>query len=722
MIPLVATLALVASAEPTRRIALLVGDNDGGPSRTTLRYAHRDADQMASVMQDLGGVQAEDAIVLYDPTKAELLAAFDQVNLELEADRGSGEFLFYYSGHSDEEGLLLGSDVLQYRELKSRLDTLPARVRLGILDSCASGSMILTKGGKPVPAFLGDESIQVDGSAYITSSADDEVSQEAERISGSYFTHYLASGLRGAADATGDGRVTLEEAYGYAYDETLAQTEKTQHGPQHAMRTVNLTGKGELVLTDLALTTASLVLDESLAGRALIRDAEGHLVIELRKIAGRPVELGLAEGPYTVTIVNGDDQYGSAAVTLSNGASVRLAATELDWQMADPTVARGDVPAVPPAAVVSGPDEPRRLWPRFALLPGVFPHPEGVDSFVVSAVASDSTALRGTAVSMGAHWVTGRADGTIAAMGFTSAGELHGLELSMGANVVTGAGTGSQLTMGANVTGDQFQGFQGSMGANVANGDVRGLQATMGGNIAIGALRGVQLTTGFNWAGPDSVGTQLASVNIARDLRGAQIGGVNVGTDVRGFQLGLVNIGRDVHGTQIGLINVARDVKGVPIGLLSFEKEGRHDFQVYASESDLFNVDLKLGGDYVHTVLGGGGNAEHAYTSFGFGAHLPSDHLWMDVDLVQTAYIKLGTTTLADGELSGPFSRPPTGVVRLRGVVGLQVAKEFAPFAGASMNFRIPGNYRLVDVAPDLLVGPDEDVIAWPGLFAGVQF
>jgi len=40
-------------------------------------------------------------------------------------------------------------------------------------------------------------------------------------------------GLRGAADASGDGRVTLGESYQFAFQETLAQTTTTQGGAQH---------------------------------------------------------------------------------------------------------------------------------------------------------------------------------------------------------------------------------------------------------------------------------------------------------------------------------------------------------------------------------------------------------------------------------------------------------------------------------------------------------
>jgi hypothetical protein len=56
------------------------------------------------------------------------------------------EVLVYYSGHSDEEGLLLKGDKVGYRELRQRLEQLPADVRIVVLDSCSSGSLTRAKG------------------------------------------------------------------------------------------------------------------------------------------------------------------------------------------------------------------------------------------------------------------------------------------------------------------------------------------------------------------------------------------------------------------------------------------------------------------------------------------------------------------------------------------------------------------------------------------------
>ncbi len=86
----------------------------------------------------------------------------------------------------------------------------------------------------------------------LTSSASDEDSQESDAIGGSYFSHHLASGLLGGADRSGDGRVTLFEAYAYAYDRTVADTAESAAGAQHPTFSYDLAGNGDLVLTDVA--------------------------------------------------------------------------------------------------------------------------------------------------------------------------------------------------------------------------------------------------------------------------------------------------------------------------------------------------------------------------------------------------------------------------------------------------------------------------------------
>ena len=55
--------------------------------------------------------------------------------------------------------------------------------------------------------------------------------------------------MRGDADRDHDGRVTLDEAYAYAYGRTVAATAATRAGAQHPTYAFDLKGAGDVVLT-----------------------------------------------------------------------------------------------------------------------------------------------------------------------------------------------------------------------------------------------------------------------------------------------------------------------------------------------------------------------------------------------------------------------------------------------------------------------------------------
>lgn len=297
-------------AGPVQRYLLVAGANQGGLDRPKLQYAVSDAERFAKVLVDLGGVAPADQIVLKEPRLRDFLQALDHLSSRVSEGRRTAaagatsrtEVLVYYSGHADEKGLLFGEDRYSYRSLRDRLDQIPADVRIAVLDACASGAFTRIKGGRKRPAFLVDESASMRGHAFLTSSAESEAAQESDRIGASYFTHYLVSGLHGAADTSGDRKVTLNEAYQFAFNETLGRTEQTKGGPQHPSYDITLSGSGDVVMTDVRQTSATLVLGETLAGRFFIRDAAKHLVVELYKPAGRTIELGLEPDNYEIRV------------------------------------------------------------------------------------------------------------------------------------------------------------------------------------------------------------------------------------------------------------------------------------------------------------------------------------------------------------------------------------------------------------------------------------
>ena len=94
-------------------------------------------------------------------------------------------------------------------------------MRILVIDSCRSGAVTRVKGGRPAPPILLGDTQELDGEGVIvlTASAAGEDAQESDQLGGSFFTHYLLSGLRGAADDNGDQVVTVAEAFSYTRDQ-----------------------------------------------------------------------------------------------------------------------------------------------------------------------------------------------------------------------------------------------------------------------------------------------------------------------------------------------------------------------------------------------------------------------------------------------------------------------------------------------------------------------
>ena len=297
---LATALTTEAQAEVVRR-ALLVGANDGGIDLPTLRYTQNDVARMQEVLVELGGFDPEDIVVLQGPTQA-------QLEVELEATPHLSEedlFLFYYSGHADARGLRLGDDVYEFDRLKGHFAEIDADVKLGILDACRSGQITQSKGAVVVDPFLAD-SLDAQGEAWITASSGDELAQESRSLQGSFFTHHLVAGMRGAAD-NGDGVVSLGEAYSYAYSQTVERTSaagQTQH-PEYDFR---IAGKGDLALTTLSKATSHVTLAAGYGGEiAILRD--GILVAEVDKPRDQEMTLALQPGTYTMRRREGEKVY-----------------------------------------------------------------------------------------------------------------------------------------------------------------------------------------------------------------------------------------------------------------------------------------------------------------------------------------------------------------------------------------------------------------------------
>ena len=250
---------------------ILVGTNVGGAGQQTLRYAEDDARKMADVLRQLGRYGNADLRVLVRPDGKQLLATIDDVAAKMRAHQAKGEqavLIFYYSGHARAGSFSLGGEELAVTTLRERLRQIPSTLTLVVLDACQSGQFARFKGVEPAADFSYNSvsKLTTKGIAVMASSTAQELSQESDELHSSYFTHHLIVALRGAADADGDGRVSLDEAYKYAYRRTLAATSQTQVGGQHATLETDLAGQGDVPVTYPADARSQLELPGALFG------------------------------------------------------------------------------------------------------------------------------------------------------------------------------------------------------------------------------------------------------------------------------------------------------------------------------------------------------------------------------------------------------------------------------------------------------------------------
>ncbi len=317
---LLVAMTLSGSAGTASRLAVVVGNNDGGSGKGELRYAEADARRVAELFGTLGHVGELELLLGEDAGALE--AALDRVTAQARRASEPPVVLFFYSGHADDQALLMGESRFAFATLRQRLQALPARVTIAFVDACQSGRLTRTKGGKVVPVVdvRFEDNRSYSGHVFVTSSAVGEVSQEADEIEASFFTHYLLSGLRGAADLSGDGQVSLDEAYQYVYRHTLLRTSGTFTGPQHPTYDVDVTGRGELILTRLEAADGALLWPAELAGTYLVRARRGGaLFAEVVKERGAPLRLALPAGQYEVARLESDAQRVKAVALAATG-------------------------------------------------------------------------------------------------------------------------------------------------------------------------------------------------------------------------------------------------------------------------------------------------------------------------------------------------------------------------------------------------------------------
>jgi hypothetical protein len=217
-----------------RRLALVVAtETYGDPSLRQLRAPARDIKDLTDVLADpeVGGFTVTSVI---DKAAHEIRLAIEEF---LDDRRTDDLLLVYLSCHglvdprrrlffaaSDTLKNRLAATGVEAQWLLDQLDDCRARRQVVILDCCFSGAFANTAKGDADLGLAERFNAAGRGRVVLTASRGSEYSFEGEPVPGStmpgsIFTSALVDGIRsGAADMDKDGLISVDDAYGYAFD------------------------------------------------------------------------------------------------------------------------------------------------------------------------------------------------------------------------------------------------------------------------------------------------------------------------------------------------------------------------------------------------------------------------------------------------------------------------------------------------------------------------
>ncbi len=335
MATLLACVAFVGPARAAgRRYLLAFGENLGAADDVPLRYAEQDARNFADTLRSVGGVRAEDAKVETELTaaKVETLLAVARQRLRAEG-AGRNDLLYVYvSAHAGEGELHLRGTRLPLGSLRTFVDEAPVGVAILVVDTCNAAWRNRQKGLEPVTTrTVAIERAEVEGRVFIASSGPTESALESDRFGGSYFTGHLVAGLRGAADTSRDGQVTLQEAFAYAYSRTIESSlgSGTHQTPHYEME---IQGQRDIVLSEPSKARGLLSLQVERAGDWSASPLDSDGPAERFAKGSGPVLFALEPGVWRVRTAMGDADLQDDVTILDGGVTTIDDALMSAWE------------------------------------------------------------------------------------------------------------------------------------------------------------------------------------------------------------------------------------------------------------------------------------------------------------------------------------------------------------------------------------------------------
>jgi hypothetical protein len=496
---------------------------------------------------------------------------------------------------------------------------------------------------------------------------------------------------------------------------------------------MNLAGTGDVVMTDLRSMNAGLDIGEDVEGRLFIRDERGELVAELYKKAGRPINLGLAAGKYSVRLER-PAEYKEASVTLQDNYRAQLTQKQFSAIVAEKTTLRGEIARRGDCA--SGDTTACSL--------DSLDH-NGKFRVTFNLVDKDREARKGLQMGL---FVT-RTDSymlgsQISIFANIARKEMHGLQLTAVFNGAKEHFEGAQVSGVMNYAGS-FNGIQVSPVINVAKENSSGVQVSATMNVTRDSLNGVQVAPAVNYARETKAqisaalnaakksGVQVtAALNAAKESDVQVATAMNVAGKLNTAQVSVLNIAGRADGRQVGILNICGHCEKTPVGLVNIVGNGVWSVTGSLNEMGALGVSLHMGTAYLYTALEGarliekGTEFRHFSDVFeaGLGLGTQFGKYGSHFDLEYMLLMEQGAFDFDDSD----FEYGSDGVNfhhRLRLGYTTRVFPFFGLSVGGTLNVAAQGYREKILVKPlseyhDDFGHEGDKFRFWPGFYAGI--
>lgn len=209
-------LALLSLAVNARTYVLVTGVSNYQGTNNDLQQSTKDAKAFYDLM-----IKHTNDVTILTSKNATRQNVLNKLKKITKAAKNGDCIMLFYSGHGAPGYICLYDEFLAYSDIVTTMKKSKASQKVLIVDACHAGT---------VNTDISQHNFtEKDGIICMMSSRPEEYSMENSVLGSGYFTQGLLKAFRGKGDANRDKRITVIEAFKYAYSDVVKRSMQRQH-------------------------------------------------------------------------------------------------------------------------------------------------------------------------------------------------------------------------------------------------------------------------------------------------------------------------------------------------------------------------------------------------------------------------------------------------------------------------------------------------------------